>query len=121
MKFVFEKDEVNSKEFPELFNNAFEAFKYILSNIDEGAEISSINLYIAAKTSQGKHMSGFTDFGNCWIVKPIDHEKATYSDRIQVSDKYSDSFKYKDADGKELVKLYYSIDPKLIMNNKGDV
>lgn len=121
MRLIFEKDEVNSEQFPELVKNAFEAFKYILSNIDDSIEITGINLYIAAKTQKGKYMSGFTDFGNTWIVKPADHKPAPCPDRIRITNRYSDSFEFKDADGKELVKLYYSIDPKLIMNNKGDV
>lgn len=118
MKFVFEADEVNSNDFPELVKNAFDAFRYLLSNIDDSVELTGVNLYISAKTADGKYMSGFTDFGNTWIVKPADHKPPNYSKRISVSNRYSENFVYRDAEDKPLVKLYYSIDPKLIMNNK---
>ena len=112
MRLIFEKDEVNSKKLPDLIRDSIIFYESALKSIDEGAELTGINMYISGKTSNGDLICGVDTLGNTWIVKPGDYTPLTPSGKISTSLKYKNEQPIVYKDGECVTKIYYSTDPK---------
>ena len=112
MKIVFEKDEVNDKKLFELIRQSIMFYEFAIKSIDEGAELTNINMYISGKTSDGNLICGLNTLGNTWIVKPENFVPLTPSGKISTSKKYKNEYPIVCKDEECVAKIYYSTDPK---------
>ena len=107
MKLKFEVPDASN---PELVKKAVESFITSLSEYGEDITITSLNLYISARTFDGTSVCGFED-GDMWLVKPLD-----FKPRVPM-DKFNNPKVICNKDGEPLVKVYENKSETFVRNN----
>lgn len=113
MKFVFKKDEVNSEQFSELVKIALNFYKSTLKRSNDDIELTSVNMYVSAKTSEGNIITGLIELGNTWLIKPANFQPLTPTGKMSKSKKYANCMTLRDVGTNEdCLKIYHSHDYK---------
>lgn len=113
MKFVFEKDEVNSEQFSKLVEDTLSFYRSTLKRSNDDIELTSVNMYVSAKTSEGNIITGLIELGNTWLIKPADFQPLTPTGEMSKSKKYANCMTLRDfRTNEDYLKFYYSHDYK---------
>lgn len=112
MRIKIEYSEANSDNLSNLIANAIEGYMSELKQHDllGNVSISSINIYIAAQTSDHMTVNGFED-GDIWIAKPVEYEPCG------VFAKYENPKVICNQDGVPILKAYSMQSPQQISQN----